>query len=327
MENLDIVVTGCTKNSASYIKSHLLKLYEIRKLCRNFKILIYENDSGDNTLQVLRSIECEDIKIITETGVVQMIQQRYPQLRSAMTQRTSILAHARNKLLEAVLRDYSDYDYMIISDLDNVLKRFRARCITKAFEYDPSSWDVLTTNCIPFYYDIWALRIPKRMWSGTHGKIWDRFIDFDCWDMIGHSISRGFATTRSRSKNMVVVSASAGPQAPANILYSRFRREGIEMYVKPYQRIIPVTSGLISVESAFGGLGIYRINKLKGCRYSGLRDCCNSQKYGVIGSCRPDVCEHVEFHRQMRKKNGAKIFICPKLLISTQDEHVLDKNN
>lgn len=63
---------------------------------------------------------------------------------------------------------------------------------------------------------------------------------------------------------------------------------------------IPKTAEWIQVESAFGGLGIYRAKTALESHYSGLDE--NGEQ----------ICEHVPFHRQI-KANGGRIFINPAL--------------
>ncbi len=66
---------------------------------------------------------------------------------------------------------------------------------------------------------------------------------------------------------------------------------------------IKPSAELIEVDSAFGGLAIYRKKSIpSNAVYVGLND------YGE------EVCEHVSFHNSIRKSNG-KIFINPKLII------------
>jgi len=60
---------------------------------------------------------------------------------------------------------------------------------------------------------------------------------------------------------------------------------------------IPWDSDWIEVDSAFGGLALYRASCLRGCFYS---------------SEGREVCEHVVLHRKI-KDNGGKIFINPGL--------------
>lgn len=64
----------------------------------------------------------------------------------------------------------------------------------------------------------------------------------------------------------------------------------------------------IEVESAFGGLAIYKKMTLVTSQYIGVR---NDGK---------EICEHVELHRQINEK-GYKIFINPNLINSNYTEH------
>lgn len=57
----------------------------------------------------------------------------------------------------------------------------------------------------------------------------------------------------------------------------------------------------IEVESAFGGLGIYRRSSIISADYVGLT------------SKGEEICEHVSLHSQMRD-NGSKLYIIPKLI-------------
>ncbi len=57
----------------------------------------------------------------------------------------------------------------------------------------------------------------------------------------------------------------------------------------------------LEVDSAFGGVGIYRKEAFKMGRY-----------YGAEGS--EEICEHVPFHRALRRK-GARLYINPRFMI------------
>ncbi|MBK8108790.1 MAG: hypothetical protein IPK42_25470 [Betaproteobacteria bacterium] len=64
----------------------------------------------------------------------------------------------------------------------------------------------------------------------------------------------------------------------------------------------------IEVDSAFGGLAIYRRSALLGLRYAGL---------SADGQ---EVCEHVAVHEQIRTAGG-RIFINPRLVCAGPNEH------
>lgn len=194
MEQLSVAVCGCTINSATYIASHLEYLSELSSLFRNLNIIIYENDSQDNTVEVLKNLEKQGkIKLITEKNI-----------KSILKHRTAIIAHGRNKLVNYIAN--GNYDYMIMIDLDTILSKPIINSIKNAFRYDCTKWDVLTGNSPTIYYDIWALRINRDQWSPLHNKIWKVCPDYDIWDMISHRRQMGknekFFHTKSYQKHI-----------------------------------------------------------------------------------------------------------------------------
>ena len=71
---------------------------------------------------------------------------------------------------------------------------------------------------------------------------------------------------------------------------------------------IPENSEWIEVDSAFGGLAIYK------------RDAIFGQFYIGINSTGSETCEHVSFHKELRSL-GKKIFINPALINGGLNEH------
>jgi hypothetical protein len=71
---------------------------------------------------------------------------------------------------------------------------------------------------------------------------------------------------------------------------------------------IPEDADWIEVDSAFGGLAIYRRQAIGDAKYVGL----NSEGY--------EVSDHVAFHESL-KRSGAKIFINPRLINTGYTEH------
>jgi hypothetical protein len=246
---MSIIVCGCTKNSASYIYKHLELLYDIQNnndiRVSSFSLLVYENNSTDNTVEVLENFKKTHplFNYISETNNI--------------VHRSQAIAHGRNTLLQYVQK----YEYMIMVDLDDVISTFKSSQIKYLFEN--KEWDALFANCIGKYYDIWALRIYPDIWKKTNPF---KMIDYDCWDMAR--------------------------------LYTR-------KIISIHQITIPTNTPLIPVSSAFGGFGIYRVSKIKDCRYNGTK------------------CEHVHFHKEMIEKNNAKLFICHKFLLNRQDQHIV----
>ena len=75
---------------------------------------------------------------------------------------------------------------------------------------------------------------------------------------------------------------------------------------------IPAHLPFIEVESAFGGLAIYRKAALLSSRYRGLT------------SHGEEICEHITLHEQMRAA-GHKLYINPAMVAGDKDEHVQEK--
>ncbi len=118
-------------------------------------------------------------------------------------------------------------------------------------------------------------------------------IDFDCWDAYGHLVQNG-----------------TDPEVA--------RRECIYKY----QLELPKEGPLIPVKSAFGGLGIYKLSVTRGCDYDWETYRCSCKHIKTKrGPCLAYLCEHVPFHIDMIRK-GAKLFICPFLMVSNQEEHL-----
>jgi glycosyltransferase involved in cell wall biosynthesis len=199
--------------------------------------------------------------------------------------RTVRLAHVRTKLLEHVHTHFPSFDYILMVDLDGVLDGFRIQTLETAFKPTHPPWDALFANTKTTYYDIWALR------SKALG------ITFDCWDLIYHMRAQMGA-------DLATAKAIA---------------------VKKYQTKIKPSTPLIPVESAFGGLGLYRLSKTIGCAYNGMTTFCSCKTHIHVPAgfaCRSDTCEHVSFHKDMIEKNGAKLYIIPSIQVNSQEEHL-----
>ena len=73
---------------------------------------------------------------------------------------------------------------------------------------------------------------------------------------------------------------------------------------------IPKETEWIEVNSAFGGLAIYKKKMFDDCKYIGITE------------AGEEFCEHVYFHRIL-KANGAKLFINPQLINAALTEHTV----
>jgi len=93
--------------------------------------------------------------------------------------------------------------------------------------------------------------------------------------------------------------------------------EGDSKFVSVYSRMIqiPEAGEWIEVDSAFGGLAMYRADAIRGLRYQMIDD-----------TLAYEVCEHVPFH-QLIKNQGGRIFINPRMINAELTDHSIDFAN
>lgn len=137
--------------------------------------------------------------------------------------------------------------------------------------FSNDAWDVCTANQLGNYYDIWALR--HAIWSPG-----------DCWEQF-------------RYLNQFATSA----QDSANLMYATVHSKMV---------IIPLDAEWIEVESAFGGLAIYKRETLLE----------SNGKYIGLNKNGEEVVEHISLHLGITQ-NGFKIFINPRLINTDFTEH------
>jgi hypothetical protein len=153
-----VVVIGPVRNAEYNL--YRLRWTTVPRLLRHMEIvqfIFYENDSTDNTLQVLEKDWKENL-----TQPVHVESER-----NVPGTRTVLLAHARNRLWELVkaLPDQS-FDYVLSLDMDKVNQHL-AHVETCWNGGLPKDWTVCCTNCYAIYYDLWALRtFESSNWVG-----------------------------------------------------------------------------------------------------------------------------------------------------------------
>lgn len=160
LKNKNIVICGALRNNEKYIETVFKNIYAITSLFKSYKIILYENDSNDNTVSILKSYMDKDTNLICcfESNVDNIYKYR-----------TERLSYIRNKLLNHTLENYTTYDYLLNMDMDDVNSTPEiVDTFHHIFDYNEDLWDVQSINQRVKYYDIWAYR--KR-----------GLIEHDCW--------------------------------------------------------------------------------------------------------------------------------------------------
>jgi hypothetical protein len=250
MKQKTVIIAGCCRNVERFVETNLNIIDKIGKEFKNYNVIIYENDSTDNTRLLLTSNKKNNYDYIFENNI-------------NIQNRTERIAYCRNKLLNNIHTKYSECDYMLMLDLDDVLMSGKLpSTINSCFLYNTEQWDAMFANCSNKYYDIYALRKKKYLMSC-------------CWNNTNELKQKG---------------------VPHNMAYN----ECIDKYIINY----PVYTPLISVVSAFGGAGLYKMKSIKNIKYLGYED----------KHLDKQICEHVPFNTSLIN-NGCKLYINPRMLI------------
>ena len=156
--NLNIIITGVCRNISEFIFNSFHKFVYLTFYFKKTKIIIYENDSTDDTLEQLNKFKNIfnniDIIILSEKNITGTITQR--------------ISHARNSILNYISSKNLKPDYIINIDMDDILLDFKCDSIVYPFK-DSLNWSMVGGNS-QIYYDMWALRTLndpyKDFWDG-----------------------------------------------------------------------------------------------------------------------------------------------------------------
>jgi hypothetical protein len=210
--NVDIVILGCARNISRYLEKTFKVIEMMRSCFTKSAVIIYENDSNDNTLEKLYNYKNKHkhVTIINEKHV-----------KGTRTQR---LAHGRNMILKHSLETYNS-KYTIVMDLDDVNLLLTREAFLSSFSLN-IKWDVITANQVNKYYDLWALRT------------YDNWMPFDCWKcstmssyiLVWYCVWIRFINVRRDQKPILVKSAFGG----LGIYKTQIIRNVIEKYKFAY---------------------------------------------------------------------------------------------
>ncbi|WP_170561234.1 hypothetical protein [Ruegeria atlantica] len=190
---------------------------------------------------------------------------------SGISERVERITAARNSILESLEKSSFDNTLTLMLDLDGPNVRLNPEAVLAAAKRSEFSWDAVFANSTPAYYDLYALRC--QGWC-----------EEDVWQQI-HNARKPLFGKR------------------------KWRRSLLKTMIHDRQFHIPADCGLIPVDSAFAGAGLYKTQALHGLRYK-----CRDEENRL-------VCEHVLFHQEMRSR-GARLYIDPALTTTAPQEHL-----
>ena len=235
----------CARDCASQLSPSLAELLKIGGLFEKFQFYVFENDSRDQTSDLLRKLsDSIPIEILSARGLDQIFPAR-----------TERLSYCRNQLLANATKQ--SFDYFAVADLDGVITRIEQKEFLSCFVND--AWDGCFPGSRDKYYDLWALRHPGIM-PADYNQMMNKL---------------PFVVGEDNAQLLSAIPAR-------NLEFDKFHQ-------------------WLEVESAFGGLALYRASIFAKGRYCGKE---HDQ----------EICEHVPFHRSL-KHAGAKLYLNPRFLV------------
>jgi len=267
LKSFNVIIYGTIRD----IEQHFIKSFtNLDLLCGFFNhvyIIIFENDSIDNTRNLLTTWASFHNTNITKHLILE------ENLNTMFPQRAHRLAYCRNQIVNYIFNNnlQNDYTYAIHCDLDDRFWSLDYDSICNCFQYDLNSWDAMfPINTNSSYYDYWALRC-NATWF--HKNIFCCEIENNekCKEFVNHIPE--FYNFLKNNKNT-----------------------------------------LVPVQSAFNGIGIYKLSAMIQGRYN-ADYICNTCKGANIG-CLEDN-DHIGLHKTMIQ-NQCKLFMNTKMCIENK---------
>jgi hypothetical protein len=163
MSRATAVFCGLARDVRESLPGVSARIEQLGSALRDYRVVIFENDSRDGTLGYLWAWQQENHRVDVLTDILGTPRWGQVQHRERMLQ----MADCRNRYLAHTLREYADYDYLIVLDTD-LPEGFSYEGVANTFGHD--DWDVVGSNGLlfhsygsycraPIFFDAWAFRL------------------------------------------------------------------------------------------------------------------------------------------------------------------------
>jgi hypothetical protein len=147
---------GPVKNCGPYLNKIFENIEKISSLFNDYSIVLYYDESNDNTLEILKEYQTKNPKLLF-----------YVNNKPISSYRTHNIAIGRNFCLKYIRQNIQKFPFFIMMDFDDVnCKEVNIEPIRRSLMRN--DWDGLSFNTNPYYYDIWALSIYPYCFSYNH---------------------------------------------------------------------------------------------------------------------------------------------------------------
>lgn len=267
---MNCCICGPVKNCEPYLTKVLENIEKIGSLFDDYTILIFYDKSTDNTLDILKQYQLKNPKL-----------ELYINKSKLLPFRTHNIASARNYCLQYVKQHLQLFPFFIMMDMDDVnCKDINIEPLRRHLTMD--SWDGLSFNTFPYYYDIWGLSVWPYCFSYNHFENNYAF----------HKIIRNYIVNRLKRLK------------PGQLLQCISSFNGFSIY-RTNKFLKTYYDGRIRLDL----FPAKYINSHAIAQKSNLV----YKKYVTVNGKYED-CEHRAFHMQAITNSGAKIMISPEIL-------------
>ena len=267
MKDSSVVFCGLARDSSNRLSSSISMIKKLLHMFKRYKVVIVENDSSDDTRETLLNWAKEDPNVIIlgcgginePKCTLNLVKTADHEITSSRIQK---MAKIRNIYLEFIKQHLNDYDYMMVYDFD-IVGNIYIDGLRDTFNVFRTRQDIhgLTAN-------------------GIRAE-WTKNFYYDPFAIFSKESPSCFDTEKNKRKDeKIILSQKLIP----SMFSDRFSFEP--------------DFGLISVKSAFAGLGIYRIDKI-------LQ---HDASYNL--TCDKITCEHTAFSESL-----GNIYINPKMIL------------
>lgn len=258
MKNSSVSICSIVRDCDRNLRRNISRIESLRRLFGESEVIIFENDSKDNTLVTLNNWQhsSNNIFVFSEKYNEKTI----PLKTSGITNpyfsisRIEKMVVFRNKYVNVLNTNNFNRDYVVVIDLD----------------------------------------IADFILDGVINSFGVK-IDWDCITANGYSLSSRFKHQYHDSYALIEFGKMGDNQTESSIEENRknfsFLKKGMP---------------LIQVDSAYGGIAIYKWRSIKGLRYNYLLN------DDLKVECKS---EHVGLHESMIKNGAGQIFINPSMIV------------
>jgi hypothetical protein len=271
------LIVGTVSNVENSLKEDYLQVHKALSKVGDVDTFLVESDSQDSSVNLLSSMGLQ----IANFQFVSL-----GNLNTHLENRVERIRFCRNKYVEFVRQNQSigKWDYIVVADFDGMNSGISSRKIVRSLG-SSNLWDACFATQTFGHYDLFALR----------AKGWVEHNVFDELEKL--KIANPF--TRKTKIDFI------------NFLHA-FRHYDRLRQIAIYSKMKRLNSGLVNVDSAFGGFAIYKPSIFE------------EFDYERVASNATSGSEHLDLHHKC-KDHGLKLVIDSQLTNAHWNEYNLNK--